>query len=187
MEKLITIYPHKSNYKDIFENFNSTLFSLNDEVREKWREYREKYNFSPNHFGNGGSFDSQNWKGMYDNVPEAIELWTIQGTDFGLDTPLRYDEFTKILKGRKFVPPPFGTGLWLPEEFHKQNIYFEDRLWIFSPIVPYGGKSYKTVQIVLNRSANFQDGVILGSLEDLRPTETWIDPKLRRVVQRILD
>lgn len=187
MEKLITIYPHKSEYKDIFENFNRTLFSSWTPTRDKWRNYKEKYNFDPTHFGNAGSFDSLNWEGVYDNVPESIELWTIQGTDFGLDTALRYDEFSQILRGRKFIPPPFGTGLWLPEAFTEQNIYFEGKLWVFSPIRPYSGKSYKTVQIVLHREANFQEGKIIGTLESLRPTEDLISSKTLRVVQRVLD
>lgn len=187
MEKLITIYPHKSKYKDIFQEFNRTLFSLCSPDDNKWMEYKEKYNFSPTHFGNGGSFEHLNWKGMYDNVSDAIELWTITGEDFGLDAALRYDEFSQILRGRKFIEPPFGTGIWLPEAFAEQNIYFEGKLWIYSPIEPYSGKSYKTVQIVLHRQANFQEEKIHGTLESLRPTEDWISPKTQRVVQRILD
>lgn len=187
MEKLITIYPHKSNYKDMFEDFNSTLFSFGSPNYNKWREYREKYNFDPTHFGNGGDFQNKNWRGMYENVPEAIELWTITGEDFGLDIALRYDEFSRILKGRKFISPPSGTGLWLPEAFAEQNIYFEGKLWIYSLIEPYSGERYKTVQIVLTRQANFQEGKIIGTLESLRPKEDLIFSKTLRVVQRILD
>ncbi len=185
MEKLITIYPHKSSYKDIFEKFNSVLFAFDGDLRKKWNEYREKYNFDPTHFGSSGSFDYQNWKGMYTNVPESIELWTLKGTDFGLDTPIGYDEFSKILKGRKFIPPPFGTGLWLPEAFAEQGISFEGKLYVYSPIEPSTGKSYKTSQIVLERYANFLSGKICGRLESLRPTEDLISPDIRRVVQKI--
>lgn len=185
MEKLITLYPYKTKYKDLFDDFTSIL--ILGHRKERWWEYEKIYNFSANHFGNGGAFEHKNWEGMYDNVPEAIELWTITGEDFGLDKALPYDEFSKILKGRKFVSPPFGTGLWLPEAFAEQGITFEGRLYVFSPIEPYSGKTYKTVQIVLQRQADFQDGKILGTLEDLRPTETWISPKNVRVVQRVLD
>jgi hypothetical protein len=184
MEKLITMYPYQSKYKAMFEEFKGVMSSYCSDARKaEWGKYQEIYKFRATHFGSQGEFRYLDWTNLYKDVPETVELWTITGEDFGLDEPIGYDMFSRILKGRGFICPPFATGMWLAEAFSEQNITFEGELWIFSPIVPTYSKPYKTVQIVLHKS---EDG-ITGTLESLRPTEDLIHPRIRRVVQRVLD
>ncbi len=186
MEKLITLYPHQSKYKSMFEKFNSVLFWLADEdLCKNWTEYMKIYKFHPTHFGGAGSFDHRNWKKLYDNVPESIELWTLTGIELEIKESLSYDKFSEILRNHNFTSPPIGTGLWLPEGLKEQNISFEGKLAVFSPIEPCSGKVYKTAQVVLQKHADFHDGEILATLEDLRPLETLVSPSIRRIVQKV--
>ncbi len=178
MEKLIVIRPLDSKHKAMFERLNSVLFF----EWETWRVYCDQYHFD---------FDSYiqylEWSNLYTDVPESIELWKVTGRELGISENVPYPTFLEVLQKNGFKVPPQGTGLWLPEAFKDQNIRFEGSLYVFSPVKPGSGKSYKTHQLVLSRNANFHEGKIYGKLSDLRPTETLISPDRVRVVEKILN
>ena len=176
MEKLITIRPFDSKHKAMFERLNSVLF-LEYKI---WMDYNNQYHFD---------FDSYiqylNWKDLYVNITETVELWKVTGKELGINENVPYPIFLEALQKNGFRVPPRGTGLWLPEAFKEQNITFEGSLYIFSPIVPSSGESYKTHQLVLSRNADFHKGKTYGNLHDLRPTETVVSPNYIRVVEKI--
>ncbi len=175
MEKLIVIRPHQSKHRAMFERLNSVLF-LEFEI---WRDYRDQYHFDFNYY-----IQHLNWNNLYTNVPETVELWKVTGKELGINENVPYTTFLEALQKNGFRVPPRGTGLWLPEAFMEQNITFEGKLHIFSPVEPSSGKSYKTYQLVLSRNSNFHEGKIYGELLDLRPTETSVSPNFVRVVER---
>ncbi len=175
MEKLIVIYPFSSKHKVMFERLNSVLFF----EYEIWKAYRDQYNFDFDYY-----IQHLKWSNLYTDVPEAIELWKVTGRELGINEKVPYPTFWEKLQKNGFSVPPRGTGLWLPEAFKGQNITFEGDLYVFSPVEPLSGKSYKTFQLVLSRNANFHEGKIYGKLLDLRPTETIVSPDYVRIVER---
>lgn len=178
MKKLISFKPNKYR-KDIYENLGLNMLVF----REKWLKHMEKYNFSDSYW-----MQYLNWENIYKNVPDELELWTVTGLDLEIQEDVPYDVFLSKLNEKGFTTPPFGTGLWLPEVFIDSPFEILEELLVFSPVpAPRFSKSYKTYQIGIRPSPVKLDSgkkKFLLHHYDLRPTETKICFKSKRIVQK---
>lgn len=181
MEKYLTIKPSYSEFEDFLKDFNGNLFF----DRKLWWKYGKHCNVDTN----VGYIEHLDWKDMMVDLPESIELYKVSGECIGIHKNVPYPVFLDALIENGFCVPPFGTGIFLPLEFKRQNIVIpnQEEINVFSPIPPLGSKRYKSWHIKLNYVITdfCPEGKIIIHLEHLRPTETWISPKTIWTVQNI--